>query len=101
LQPLIENAIIHGIAPYSQAAVLTVQCRRVADKLEINIHDTGGGIGNSPVTEGIGLSNTRGRLNELYNSKAGLTIKPHPEKGTVIKIWLPFSEYNPTKHAAH
>jgi two-component system, LytTR family, sensor kinase len=101
LQPLIENAIIHGIAPYSQSAVLAVQGRRVDDRLEISIHDTGRGIGNQPVTEGIGLSNTRGRLKELYNDKAGLSVKPHPERGTVTKVWLPFFVFNPTTHAAH
>jgi two-component system LytT family sensor kinase len=95
LQPIIENAIIHGIAPYSQAATLTVTCRQVGDRLEIEVHDNGAGIGNNMIKEGIGIKNTKSRLAELYDTRAGMEIKQHPVKGTITRIWLPFSEYNP------
>jgi LytS/YehU family sensor histidine kinase len=97
LQPIIENSIIHGIAPYSQPATLAVTCQRENGTLEIEVYDDGGGI-NPQFTEGIGVKNTRGRLTELYNEKGGLTISPHPVKGTITRIWLPFSVYNPEVH---
>ncbi|MEO5563953.1 MAG: histidine kinase, partial [Chitinophagaceae bacterium] len=94
LQPLIENSIIHGIAPYSQPATLTVSFTKLNGMLEVEVYDNGGGIITDQVNEGIGLKNTRGRLRELYGDKAGLTILPHPIKGTITKLWMPFSLSN-------
>jgi two-component system, LytTR family, sensor kinase len=99
LQPLIENSVIHGIAPYTSPATLSVSCSRTADTVEIEVSDTGGGIHAKSMTEGIGLKNTKSRLKELYNDKAGMTVQSHPVKGTVTKIWIPFSTHNTLLHA--
>lgn len=99
LQPIIENAIIHGIAPVSSPATLIVSCEKVNGTLEIEVSDNGKGIQTTQVQEGIGLKNTRSRLEELYNTKAGLQIKPHPARGTITRIWMPFSEYNTVAYA--
>jgi two-component system LytT family sensor kinase len=98
LQPIIENSIIHGIAPFSQPAILVLTCHRLNHTLEIKVSDNGGGINGNEIVEGIGLMNTRKRLQELYGDKAGLQIKQHSVRGTVTKIWIPYTEHNALLH---
>lgn len=93
MQPLIENAIIHGIAPYAEPSTLNISCNKVNDLLEIEVYDNGGGIEIDRFKEGIGVKNIRARLKELYGDRAGVSVLPHRVKGTVSKIWIPFSEY--------
>jgi two-component system, LytTR family, sensor kinase len=98
LQPLIENAIVHGIAPYSQAATLSVSCTIINGVLEIEVSDNGGGLRTDQFMEGVGLKNTKERLQELYKDKGVLSVKPHPVKGTLCKVCLPFTIYNEVKN---
>ena len=93
LQPLVENALRHGIARRPGLAQLRISARRVGLHLELAVRDSGEGLvpdGRSP-REGIGLSNTRGRLTELYGPEAAsLEIADAPGGGVRARLLLPF-----------
>src|SRR6185503_11112445 len=73
LQPLVENAIQHGIAPVSAPGTLTIRARRREGCLEIEIGDDGPGLPQPDGTrpQGIGIANTRARLQALYGDRHG------------------------------
>ena len=89
-QPLVENAIRHGVARRSGPVAVRVRVTREGDALLLEITDTGRGLGAKPVREGIGLSNTRARLRELYGDAASLRLDDATADGAVATIRLPF-----------
>jgi hypothetical protein len=93
LQPLVENALRHGIARRPGPAQLRISARRVGLLLELAVRDSGEGLlpdGRSP-REGIGLSNTRARLTELYGPEAAsLEVADVPGEGVRARLLLPF-----------
>jgi two-component system, LytTR family, sensor kinase len=93
LQPLVENAIRHGIAPHSSAGLVSVSARRVADHLELLVRDDGPGLngadGRSAHT-GIGLANTRARLQRLYADDYRLAMANAPGGGFEARLVIPF-----------
>jgi len=95
LQPLVENAIRHGIAPHASAGYLMVGARRVDDQLQLVVRDDGPGLGNGKkgadaARLGIGLSNTRARLTRLYGADGELEVGNAPDGGLEARIALPF-----------
>ena len=74
LQPIVENAIRHGIARSSAAGQIRISASRTGDTLEIDVQDDGPGFpaAHSSNTRGIGLANTRARLEQLYGDAARL-----------------------------
>lgn len=79
LQPLVENAIKHGVAPTSRPVTLSIAVRTEGDVVAITVCDDGGGAGSKPVLEnglGLGLENVRQRLLFAYGEKAGVTAAP-------------------------
>jgi LytS/YehU family sensor histidine kinase len=89
LQPLVENAVRHGLEPQSGAGLLTVRARREDRMLRISIADNGVGLGNGTAKhEGIGLTNTRARLWALYRDQASLELRN--ADGLSVDIILPF-----------
>jgi two-component system LytT family sensor kinase len=95
LQPLVENAIRHGVEPNEGRGDVGVQVERVSASLRIVISDSGGGFamnGNgAPSHEGIGISNTRARLEHLYGDKATLILQNRREGGAEAIVVLPAS----------
>lgn len=109
LQPLVENAIRHGIARRPGPGRVTVSARRDGDELVLGVTDSGPGLapaprgnggpgGNGrpgddggPDTEraGIGLTNVRKRLREIYADRGALRLDEHPDGGTIATIRLP------------
>jgi hypothetical protein len=89
LQPLVENAIKHGIAPRKQGGRIEVRARRSGDRLHLSI--TNNGAGQSPHTRGsgLGLANTRARLEHLYGAQQQFEFGPRPEGGFAVHITLP------------
>ena len=73
LQPLIENAVHHGISTCEEGGVMRISAQRTADRLRITVANDRRGDAPSPHREGIGLRNTRERLSEMYGSHATLS----------------------------
>ncbi len=91
LQPLVENALRHGIARVPGPGNLTVSARLTGGNLELAVSNSGPpGVTSVAIRrEGIGLSNTRARLRELYGAEARLTLEGAAEGGTVARVTLP------------
>ena len=92
LQPIVENAIRHGIGRSSTAGSISISACRVGDNMEIRIQDDGPGLApaNGSAGTGIGLANTRARLREMYGDAAGLTVRNADEGGVLATMVLPF-----------
>lgn len=94
LQPLVENAILHGIAPREGAGEIGISARVAEERLFLEVRDNG--VGFEPATqggrtrEGIGLSNTRERLEKIYGNRSQLVLKTEPGRGTTVSLVLPF-----------
>lgn len=88
LQPLIENAIRHGISRRPEGGKLEVRARVVGDEVRIAVTDDG--IGATSDAERVGLGNTRARLHALYGDRASLKLERGAVRGTVAEIVLPF-----------
>jgi LytS/YehU family sensor histidine kinase len=93
LQPLVENAIRHGIEPREDHGKLAIRARRNNGSLELQVTDNGAGLpdkGDRSVREGIGLSNTRSRLRHLYGDKSRLELMSAQGGGLEARIEIPF-----------
>jgi sensor histidine kinase YesM len=93
LQPLVENAIVHGVGPRPGPGRVTVEARRDGDTLVLRVVDDGLGLQASGggAGHGIGVRNTRARLQALYGDTASLTMRAPPEGGCVAEIRLPLA----------
>jgi LytS/YehU family sensor histidine kinase len=93
LQPLIENAIHHGIAPRIGPGCVAIRARRLGNELHLEVRDDGLGLASSAKKgTGVGLANTRARLLHLYGTAQRLEIGSPSPGGCVAKIVLPFRE---------
>ena len=92
LQPIVENALRHGLGGIQQRGVLTIQSRRDGDRLVLTVRDNGVGVaeGVSPAGFGIGLGATCERLAGLYPDRHTFAMRALPEGGTEVRITLPF-----------
>ena len=93
LQPLVENAIRHGISRKPGAGVIEIAARRAGDVLEISVRDDGEGVGSAK--DGIGLSNTRRRLRQLYGDAQSLELVPAAEGGSRVTLRIPLALHIP------
>jgi len=95
LQPLVENAVRHGIAPRVEPGKVSVSARKgdAGRVLELEIRDDGPGIehdNHDGARKGVGLSNIKSRLDQLYGNAQRLDLTTHPQGGAVVRIELPF-----------
>jgi two-component system, LytTR family, sensor kinase len=89
LQPLVENAVHHGLATASRPGRIDVSVHVDAPMLCIEVRDSGAGP--SPTgRQGIGLGNTRARLERLYGSDHLLQLRPSEEGGAIAQLRIPF-----------
>jgi sensor histidine kinase YesM len=90
IQPMVENAIKHGLEPKMEGGQLRLAARKEDDRLVIEIADTGMGFSGA-TSNGVGLRNVRERLKALYDDAARLTIEDNTPCGTRILIHLPLA----------
>lgn len=91
LQPIVENAIQHGIEPHARPGRIVLSAARRGNSLEVHICDNGEGLPkNAPIHEGIGLSNSRARLQQLYGERAHFELSNAPDGGFAVTIAIPW-----------
>ena len=99
LQPLVENAVKYAIAPMEDGGtiMLDITVQNFSTRLDVVLRDTGPGLSDTPTehkynenSSGVGLDNTRNRLQELYPNDFTLKIENYPEGGVIININIPF-----------
>jgi hypothetical protein len=100
LQPLVENAIRHGLEPHVQGGLITVAAQREGARLLLSVRDTGAGLGSQAAdTAGtlFGLAQVRQRLSTLYGEQAALTLQgaTDDDGGTLALIRLPMPTSTP------
>lgn len=94
LQPLVENALRHGLAQRTTATLVRIEARREGDDLVLAVADDGPGPGGAAAQAGtgVGLGNIRERLATLYGDRASLELTATPGGGAVATVRLPYHE---------
>src|SRR5262245_34369336 len=97
LQPLVENAIHHGLGARTTAGRIDIDARRRGDSLAISISDDGRGLSGDAAAgrERFGLGNTRARLEALYGPRQRFALTNGPRGGALVSIELPLRTANP------
>ena len=93
LQPVVENAIQHAIAPRATRGHINIEAKRLNSLLRLEIRDNGPGItlnGDLLRTEGVGLSNVRARLHQIYGSNFRFELMNARDGGLAIMMEIPF-----------
>jgi signal transduction histidine kinase len=90
LQPLVENAIKHGIGPKANGGAIDIRIARFGPWLTLRVVDDGVGALSSPVVEGVGLRNTRARLQYLYGEAQHIRVVTGPKLGFTVTVELPY-----------
>ena len=95
LQPLVENAIKHGLAPRSEGGKIEIGAERSNGHLQLTVSDDGIGVPFNDVEnlpEGVGLSNTRKRLRHLYGERHKFNLATAKKNGLKVNLTIPFKE---------
>jgi two-component system, LytTR family, sensor kinase len=100
LQPIVENAVRHGLGQQANGGVIQIQVQRLDQSLHISVRDDGPGVANAcgVAGRGMGLSNLRARLQQLYGEQAQLRIESAHPRGAVVKIVLPYRRHSGTEN---
>ena len=90
LQPLVENALQHGLEPKVEGGSITVRARRAGGSIMLEVLDTGVGIApDRPASGGFGLAQVRERLCTAYENRGTLELLADGESGTRVRIAIP------------
>jgi len=94
LQPIVENAIRHGIAPRATPGRIEISAHRKNGTLRLRVRDNGPGLSvnqtaTQPSKEGLGLANTRARLHKLYGDAHRFELANDPEGGLIVTLEIP------------
>jgi sensor histidine kinase YesM len=95
LQPLVENAIKHGIGPRPAPGRITIRSRRTEGFLELEVQDDGVGLSAARLSDfnrGVGLANTRSRLEHLYGALHRFEFRQPPHGGLLVLMAIPLVE---------
>lgn len=102
LQPIVENAIRHGIAPRTSPGRIEIEARRLNGTLQVQVTDNGRGLSDSSsgaiVKEGVGLANTQARLKQLYGDNQRLDLANAASGGLTVILEIPFREHTSTQN---
>jgi len=103
LQPLVENAVTHGIAPLPRGGTVRIRARADGPDLVVEVEDDGAGLPGAAeglVRDGHGLGNVRRRLRTLYGDRGGLELlRVVPGHGTLARLRIPLAD--PAGAGAH
>ena len=93
IQPLVENAIKHGISPLGAGGEVIIQARLVGDRLQVSVRDTGAGTSSETLRQGrargFGLNSIEERLDKHFGSAAKFDFRSLPSQGTTVEISFP------------
>lgn len=97
LQPIVENAIRHGISPRTSAGRIEIEARRFNGTLQVQVTDNGPGLSSDSnsgtiVKGGVGLANTQARLKQLYGDDHRLDLSNTARGGLTVTLEIPFRE---------
>ncbi len=95
LQPIVENAIRHGIAPRSTPGLIEIESKQRNGVLRIEVRDNGPGLPSHRISEslfkrGLGLANTETRLERLYGAAHLFDLSNNPDGGLIVTLEIPF-----------
>jgi ligand-binding sensor domain-containing protein len=92
LQPIVENAIRHGVSKRRGHVTIRIAAARSNGSVRLDVSDDGAGLDRDPaaVTEGVGLSNTRARLRQLYGAAHHFELMRPSTGGVTVEVTLPF-----------
>ncbi|MFN2563578.1 MAG: sensor histidine kinase [Gemmatimonadaceae bacterium] len=90
LQPLVENALTHGIAPKGAGGMVQISVTRDGDTIVLRVIDDGAGLPATGPRDRTGVGNTRERLRSLYGNAHAFTLAPMPGGGTMSEVRVPF-----------
>lgn len=93
IEPIVENAVVHGISPRPGGGHIHIQIEKKEKTISIQVRDNGIGFENHNPTVGFGLQSIRERLQLMYKEKASLIIKAPDEGGTCMLMELPHDNY--------
>ncbi len=82
----------HGIAPRSKAGLIEIRAEKQSNRLQLQVQDNGPGLpngGRGARVEGVGLTNTRERLRQLYGDEQSFTLRNGPDGGTLASLIIP------------
>lgn len=102
LQPVVENAISHGLEPKVEGGEIVVSARQEGDHLILQISDTGVGLGSTMSAKpggGVGLSNLRERLRSLYGGAARVELLENQPCGMTVRLMLPLNASPTSTHS--
>jgi two-component system, LytTR family, sensor kinase len=100
LQPIVENAIRHGVSQRAASGHVEVRAARSGDSLRLEVRDNGRGLPEGAEAGrakqgGVGLANTRARLQQLYGGAYRFELQNAPTGGAVVTLEIPFREADP------
>jgi signal transduction histidine kinase len=94
LQPLVENAIKHGVRPRETPGRVRIEAARIGDSVRIRVEDDGPGLQGdgapNGITEGVGLRNVRERLQRIYGDAHRMTLSPAEGGGLRVELRFPY-----------
>lgn len=93
LQPVVENAILHGVAQKAEAGQVKISAHVHNRRLQVEVHDDGPGfdVREAPLAEGVGLTNTRERLEKHYGADYQMVLRSEKGRGVTVSLVLPFT----------
>ena len=96
IQPLVENAVRHGIEPRTLPGTVEIAVARRNGSLDISVRDDGVGLKeDGPIQDGVGLANTRARLRQLYGARQSMSVGGAEGGGVRVLLTLPFRTDHP------
>ena len=90
LQPIVENAIVHGLRPLPGPVTVSITARRDNGRVSLAVRDSGAGFDTTGAREGVGLGNTRARLDAVFRGDFALDVHSIRGTGTTVRLTIPY-----------